>query len=290
MKTAEQILMEYYEQLKKVNPNLEVEGYYPYYFVFDQDVLHFYSAKLNNDKKHGWKFGIWARYDKSGNITGCTYFGEANEFIDKFKPSRTNISTDSTDVFLRKVAELEKDPKQGFIDEYFANDDSDGVEEYNEYFAEKEREEKIKEKSLELLKTELPRLAKEAGLGLRGIAIEDRNWRSEWLVSPRYRIHGWESCKTARTATNKYWQDFEDRVLTPYNKKLESLAGDFGWLVRRDFEIDTYEVKLWTKQDDICRRGRYITFFESPIKNQKHPRKIMIAKAKGETRRNEIYN
>jgi hypothetical protein len=280
MKTAEQILMGYYEQLKKTNPNFEVKGYSPYYFVFNQDVLHFYSTKLNSDKKHGWTFGIWARYDKSGNITGCTYFGEANEFMDKFKPSRTNISTDSAEVFLRKVAELEKDPKQGFIDEYFADDDTDGVEEYNEYFAEKEQKEKIKEESLELLKTELPRLAKEAGLGLRGIAIEDRNWSTGWLVSPRYRIHGWESNKTARTATSRYWQDFEDRILTPYNKKLESLAGDFVWLVRTDFEIDTYEVKLWTKQEDICRRGRYITFFEPPIKKQKHPRKIMIAKAK----------
>ena len=276
---AKAILMEYFNKLKVSNPNLKELEYYPYYFIFNQDVLHFRSAKLD-DGRHGWLFGIWARYDDEGNIKGVTYFGEADEFMNKFKPSYTNVSTDDADEFLAKLASLEADPKQGLIDEYFADDDTDGLADYEEHFANKKRKKEQEEKCLQLLTTKIPQLAKESGLGLRGIAIVDDDWRSGWRTSPRFFLYGWESCKQAKTSDNdQYWQDFEDKIITPYNEALKSILTDKDFSLRMDFELPTFRGhKIWTQQDAMCSRGRYITFFEPPIKKQKHPRKRMIAR------------
>ncbi len=276
---AKAILMEYFNKLKESNPNLEIKGYYPYYFLFNQDVLHFRSTKLN-DEKHGWLFGIWACYDDDGNINGVTYFGEADEFLNKFKPSYTNVSTDDEKEFLAKLESLEKNPKQGFIEEYFAGKDDDGVADYKEYFAKKEHEKELKKECLQLLTTKIPQLVKESGLGLRGVAIVDQDWHTGWHSSPRFHLSGWENCKQAKTSDNdQYWQDFEDKIIKPYNESLKDIVSDEDWSLRMEFELPEFRNRMWTQQDAMCSCGRYITFFESPIKKPAHRRNRMIEKA-----------
>ena len=210
------------------------------------------------------------------NIIGCTYFGEANEFIDKFKPSRTNISEDDADSFLAQVARLEADPKKGMIDEYF-----DGLIDYEEYWAEIEEEKQLRENLLGFLKTKVPQLAKEADLGLRGIAIVDSNWKHSWHTYPRYSIYAWESNKQAESVDNDiFWEQFEAKIVKAYNEALESQFDESKHWVCRDYILTLYDSRMWTQQDAMCSHGRYITFFESPIKRVKHCRNLMLNRAK----------
>ena len=71
-------------------------GYFVFYYG-DNSVVHF-----GIDKLPGWKFGLWLfECDKPGEIS-CELFAQREEWIDKFKPSASNISYSFSLKFDRK--------------------------------------------------------------------------------------------------------------------------------------------------------------------------------------------
>ncbi len=80
------------------------DGYFIFSFV-GNSVTHFKIKELPQ-----WKFGIWLFYDKKKNVIDCEWFCQLEIFIDKFKPSRSEICCQVNF------------PVQDFIREIIAND------------------------------------------------------------------------------------------------------------------------------------------------------------------------
>lgn len=102
-----------FEELSKKNNNLYLTDISNGYFIFEHHILYF------RDKKNPeWLFALWANYDKDLNIESVTYIGEADELVDKFKPSRTYVSTKNEDEFLSELKIIEDNPKLAFVASY----------------------------------------------------------------------------------------------------------------------------------------------------------------------------
>ena len=106
-------LKERFEDIKKFAPYVEFLGISGNYFIFPQHFLSFRSLR-----NQAWKFAVWADYDKDKNVCGCTYIGEAIALIDKFKPSRTKISTNDFDEFKKEFLLVHEYPYQSFVASY----------------------------------------------------------------------------------------------------------------------------------------------------------------------------
>ncbi len=91
------------------------EQYLEGYFVFDfgkNSVCHF---KLKETP--GWLYGIWLGTKQNGYKYKYKLIGEHEEFIDKFKPSRTYINvTNNTKRFIDIVSKIQENPKLYFVD------------------------------------------------------------------------------------------------------------------------------------------------------------------------------
>ena len=98
------------EVLKSISKHFKIvsKTYLDGYFIFshgNSSVCHF---KLKETPF--WLYGLWVGKD------GFQLFGEHFDLVDKFKPSRTYVSTtNSIDEFLSKVKEIQEEPKFHFI-------------------------------------------------------------------------------------------------------------------------------------------------------------------------------
>lgn len=68
--------------------------YYNSYFLFEFDYDKICHFRLENNKN--WLFGIWLTPDLKNKKVTIELFGEHEEYIDKFKPSRSIISFNKT--------------------------------------------------------------------------------------------------------------------------------------------------------------------------------------------------
>jgi hypothetical protein len=91
------------------------EQYLEGYFVFDfgkNSICHF---KLKETS--GWLYGIWLGNEYNGYKCKYKLIGEHEEFLDKFKPSRTYIDvTNNTKRFIDLVSKIRENPKLYFVD------------------------------------------------------------------------------------------------------------------------------------------------------------------------------
>ena len=116
------------KNLKKTN------GYYLWDFGEDS-VVH-----LEFDQIKNWKFGLWIVYDESvPDKVNISFFGNKNRWIDKFKPSRSPISSElklkiedledidnyTWDLFYPIEKELHGLVKRRLLWEFFINSDGD---------------------------------------------------------------------------------------------------------------------------------------------------------------------
>lgn len=116
------------KNLKKTN------GYYLWDFGEDS-VVH-----LEFDQIKNWKFGLWIVYDESvPDKVNISFFGNKNRWIDKFKPSRSPISSElklkiedledidnyTWDLFHPIEKELYGLVKRRLLWEFFINSDGD---------------------------------------------------------------------------------------------------------------------------------------------------------------------
>ena len=116
------------KNLKKTN------GYYLWDFGEDS-VVHLEFNQIKN-----WKFGLWIVYDESvPDKVNISFFGNKNHWIDKFKPSRSPISSElklkiedledidnyTWDLFYPIEKELHGLVKRRLLWEFFINSDGD---------------------------------------------------------------------------------------------------------------------------------------------------------------------
>ena len=116
--TVRQELCKIFNQLQTKIPTLTKESESDGYFIFEQHILYFTDTRIPE-----WYFALWATYDDHNNFIGCKYIGEHDYLIDKFKPSRTWISTSNQDEFAQTLQTIIDHPYECYYaSKYFMKD------------------------------------------------------------------------------------------------------------------------------------------------------------------------
>ena len=103
-------LNEIFEGLKKKVPTLEKEFDSDCYFVFEEHILYFHDTRIPE-----WDLALWAHYDDDMNMTECSFIGEHKYLVDKFKPSRTWISTKDENEFIESLNLIHEKPYECYL-------------------------------------------------------------------------------------------------------------------------------------------------------------------------------
>jgi len=103
--------------LSKIGKKFSINGliFLNHYFIFEMEknaICHFRVKQIP-----GWEFGIWIYKDGETKL-----IGEHIEFVDKFKPSRTYISTKDVDEFIQTLLNIQEDPILYFVDSLTSGD------------------------------------------------------------------------------------------------------------------------------------------------------------------------
>lgn len=148
------------------------------YFIFeyeDAGICWFYLKEFPK-----WKFGIWL------NKEGFEIFGQAVASIDKFKPSRSEFTTDDINLFVNSLYELHYATNLVEKDETSEDELFQYLIENEKYIKEQDRMDRINHKKLNFINSFI-RNYNDSNLKIH-FELHDRNSKNI-QASPRYYIY-----------------------------------------------------------------------------------------------------
>ena len=240
---------------------------------FEPSFIYFRDTRIPE-----WELALWAWYEEDGNSKGCYFIGEHELLVDKFKPSRTWISTQDMDEFISLLDTVTNNPYESFAaSKYY----SETIEEFREkhpdinakedYEKSKKHEEDKrkyqKEAEEKTLSVYLPRLMESLPY-LSGVALLDYD-RFGGISYPRYNLYVSVSITEFKKRKLSYDSVYEDvnRVLNEINetemKKYIDMDGDFGtkrFVVEHSHLSFKRDMLLPISYTDLFRVGQKVIF------------------------------
>lgn len=175
----------------KKHYKIKDKKYHDGYFVIYKGICSICIFRIKEIPE--WLFGIWLTEE------GFKIFGEHEELIDKFKPSKTYISYENDiEGFMNEIEQLEQDKELYFVDSLTYGDALEkydrGSEEqkefvkqvYNNFKQEQEERLNLENNDRKFIFNYLKNLLSYKN-GIKAIGVYDRNTRNT-RVSPRYGI------------------------------------------------------------------------------------------------------
>lgn len=294
---AVSLLKQKFNEIKGRIPYLELDGISDTYFVFDQNVLYFHSTKTPS-----FQYALWDNYD--GTVT---YMGEHKELIDKFKPSRTPVSTKDVEEFIKDFKLIEADPVQAFVaslcdfpfhfpayeedkygyicgyqaiydcerdekfQDFFIDKDEFIQKEFREYWGKKRKRQQEKQAVYWKMLKDIPESFLESKL-IRGVGLIDKNIEWGGHCSPRYDLCIVVDIRYAmqRKIGNDAAFAEIDRIQDQWNSWLREQ--DFESFFSHEFEL--IPIRRFFTSTDKLSRCRYKWVKERPKKIRRRERML----------------